>query len=48
MKALTEDIPTKSLGRLKKDHQLTQYSMDELVAAFEGLTGESLQLLEDK
>ena len=38
-KNLSNDIPVTDLGRLKKDHPLNNYSLDEIATEFNKITG---------
>ena len=42
LRTQNEEISPEQLARLKKDHLLTRYSLEELKTEFEGITGENL------
>lgn len=42
VKGFEDELQGERMARLKKDHCLTQYSMEELGIQFAGLTGETL------
>ena len=42
VKEFEDELQGERMARLKKDHCLTQYSMEELGIQFAGLTGETL------